>query len=246
MWQHGYQVIVSYEEVVEVEKHCELWPAIPYWWGNRTSTHALIQYLERMKRMGRPGTYGSCCKETRGRYGSAKQRVGWEFTGWGMSPRWACCMLQTLAQCRVLSPTREGVQHACHLTCWCKFLHKCTYVHRLCHCSSCFTWVTVEKNQGMMRGRTAWEAYSQSKEKCFCRCTVCSHVSRGKCSQLAAALVETHLAEGDWWVENIEPATNTWDGFSWTGMVQGMSWVLVNCLVWHTAATKEDSPPKHF
>lgn len=54
MWQHGYQVIVSYEEVMELEKHCELWPAIPYWWGNRTSTHALIQYLERMKRMGRP------------------------------------------------------------------------------------------------------------------------------------------------------------------------------------------------
>ncbi|XP_009880413.1 PREDICTED: PI-PLC X domain-containing protein 1 [Charadrius vociferus] len=57
MWQHGHQVIVSYEEDVEVEMHCELWPAIPYWWGNKTTTRALIQYLERMKRMGRPGKF---------------------------------------------------------------------------------------------------------------------------------------------------------------------------------------------
>lgn len=57
MWQRGHQVILSYEEDMEVEKHCELWPAIPYWWGNKTATRALIQYLERMKRMGRPGRH---------------------------------------------------------------------------------------------------------------------------------------------------------------------------------------------
>ena len=57
MWQRGYQVIVSYEEDLEVLKHCELWPAIPYWWGNKTTTHALIQVLELMKQMGRPGTH---------------------------------------------------------------------------------------------------------------------------------------------------------------------------------------------
>ncbi|XP_074671069.1 PI-PLC X domain-containing protein 1 isoform X1 [Strix aluco] len=57
MWQHGHQVIVSYEEDLEVEEHCELWPAIPYWWGNKTATRALIQYLEHMKRMGRPGRH---------------------------------------------------------------------------------------------------------------------------------------------------------------------------------------------
>ncbi|XP_055658028.1 PI-PLC X domain-containing protein 1 isoform X2 [Falco peregrinus] len=54
MWQRGHQVIVSYEEDVEVDKHRELWPAIPYWWGNKTATRALIQYLERMKQVGRP------------------------------------------------------------------------------------------------------------------------------------------------------------------------------------------------
>uniref|UniRef100_A0A6G1R1L6 Phosphatidylinositol specific phospholipase C X domain containing 1 n=1 Tax=Hypotaenidia okinawae TaxID=2861861 RepID=A0A6G1R1L6_9GRUI len=54
MWQRGHQVILSYEEDVEVEEHCELWPAIPYWWGNKTATRALIRYLEHMKRMGRP------------------------------------------------------------------------------------------------------------------------------------------------------------------------------------------------
>ncbi|KAJ7408381.1 PI-PLC X domain-containing protein 1 [Willisornis vidua] len=57
MWQLGHQVIVSYEEDVELEQHCELWPAIPYWWGNKTSTRALIRYLERMKRRGRPGKF---------------------------------------------------------------------------------------------------------------------------------------------------------------------------------------------
>ncbi|KFP04212.1 PI-PLC X domain-containing protein 1, partial [Calypte anna] len=54
MWQHGHQVIVSYEEDVEVVQHRELWPAIPYWWGNKTTTRGLIRYLERKKRMGRP------------------------------------------------------------------------------------------------------------------------------------------------------------------------------------------------
>ncbi|TRZ22712.1 hypothetical protein HGM15179_004420 [Zosterops borbonicus] len=54
MWHLGHQVIVSYEEAAELGKHCELWPPIPYWWGNKTSTRALIRYLEHMKRMGRP------------------------------------------------------------------------------------------------------------------------------------------------------------------------------------------------
>ncbi|XP_054128148.1 PI-PLC X domain-containing protein 1 [Melozone crissalis] len=57
LWHLGHQVIVSYEEEMELGKHCELWPPIPYWWGNKTSTRALIRYLERMKRMGRPGKF---------------------------------------------------------------------------------------------------------------------------------------------------------------------------------------------
>ncbi|XP_019380396.1 PREDICTED: PI-PLC X domain-containing protein 1 isoform X1 [Gavialis gangeticus] len=57
MWGKGYQVIISYDEVSELTKHCELWPAIPYWWGNKSTTKALIQYLEHMKKMGRPGKF---------------------------------------------------------------------------------------------------------------------------------------------------------------------------------------------
>ncbi|XP_027498883.1 PI-PLC X domain-containing protein 1 [Corapipo altera] len=57
MWQLGHQVIVSYEEDMELKEHCELWPTIPYWWGNKTSTRALIRYLEHMKRRGRPGKF---------------------------------------------------------------------------------------------------------------------------------------------------------------------------------------------
>ncbi|XP_006135899.2 LOW QUALITY PROTEIN: PI-PLC X domain-containing protein 1 [Pelodiscus sinensis] len=54
MWTNCYQVIISYEDVTEVMTHCELWPAIPYWWGNKTTAHDLIQYLESMKQNGRP------------------------------------------------------------------------------------------------------------------------------------------------------------------------------------------------
>ncbi|XP_023960215.2 PI-PLC X domain-containing protein 1 isoform X1 [Chrysemys picta bellii] len=57
MWTYGYQVIISYEDVNEVMKHRELWPAIPYWWGNKTATQDLIQYLESMKKNGRPDCF---------------------------------------------------------------------------------------------------------------------------------------------------------------------------------------------
>ncbi|XP_024061335.2 PI-PLC X domain-containing protein 1 [Terrapene carolina triunguis] len=57
MWTYGYQVIISYEDVTEVMKHRELWPAIPYWWGNKTATQDLIQYLESMKKNGRPDCF---------------------------------------------------------------------------------------------------------------------------------------------------------------------------------------------
>ncbi|XP_042315868.1 PI-PLC X domain-containing protein 1 isoform X2 [Sceloporus undulatus] len=54
LWSGDYQVIVSYEEVSQVTRHCELWPAIPYWWGDKTTAEKLIQYLERRKQNGRP------------------------------------------------------------------------------------------------------------------------------------------------------------------------------------------------
>ncbi|XP_078514346.1 PI-PLC X domain-containing protein 1 [Lissotriton helveticus] len=56
MWQKGYQVIISYEDCI-AEKHKELWPPIPYWWGNTTRTEALIRYLEKKKHSGRPGGF---------------------------------------------------------------------------------------------------------------------------------------------------------------------------------------------
>lgn len=58
MWAHGYQVIISYEDISQVAQHSELWPAIPYWWGNKTSGKKLIKYLELRKSGGRPGI---CC-----------------------------------------------------------------------------------------------------------------------------------------------------------------------------------------
>ncbi|XP_053166151.1 PI-PLC X domain-containing protein 1 [Hemicordylus capensis] len=54
LWSCGYQVIVSYEDVTQVVRHSELWPAIPYWWGNKTTAQQLIQYMEKRKQNGRP------------------------------------------------------------------------------------------------------------------------------------------------------------------------------------------------
>ncbi|XP_069492725.1 PI-PLC X domain-containing protein 1 isoform X2 [Ambystoma mexicanum] len=56
MWQKGYQVVVSYEDCI-AEKYAELWPPVPYWWGNTTRTQALICYLEKKKQQGRPGGF---------------------------------------------------------------------------------------------------------------------------------------------------------------------------------------------
>jgi hypothetical protein len=47
---------VSYEDEGSISRHPELWPGIPYWWGNQVKTQALIHYLEAMKSCGRPGT----------------------------------------------------------------------------------------------------------------------------------------------------------------------------------------------
>ncbi|XP_027715280.1 PI-PLC X domain-containing protein 1 [Vombatus ursinus] len=54
LWRHGYRVIVSYEDEFTVHRHKELWPGIPYWWGNKVKTDDLICYLESMKESGRP------------------------------------------------------------------------------------------------------------------------------------------------------------------------------------------------
>ncbi|XP_025770264.1 PI-PLC X domain-containing protein 1 [Puma concolor] len=55
LWTRGQQVILSYEEASVVSRHRELWPGIPYWWGDQVKPQDLIHYLEHMKRCGRPG-----------------------------------------------------------------------------------------------------------------------------------------------------------------------------------------------
>lgn len=57
MWSRGQQVILSYEEDSVVNRHAELWPGIPYWWGDQVKPQELIRYLERMKSCGRPGEH---------------------------------------------------------------------------------------------------------------------------------------------------------------------------------------------
>ncbi|XP_004454762.2 PI-PLC X domain-containing protein 1 [Dasypus novemcinctus] len=54
LWVAGRQVIVSYEDECAVRRHPELWPGIPYWWGNKVKADKLIGYLESMKSSGRP------------------------------------------------------------------------------------------------------------------------------------------------------------------------------------------------
>ncbi|XP_026522644.1 PI-PLC X domain-containing protein 1 [Notechis scutatus] len=54
MWSNGYQVIVSYDDIMQVVQHSELWPEIPYWWGNKDTARKLIEFLEKRKQSGRP------------------------------------------------------------------------------------------------------------------------------------------------------------------------------------------------
>ncbi|KAF5920776.1 PI-PLC X domain-containing protein 1 isoform X1 [Diceros bicornis minor] len=55
LWTRGQQVILSYEDEGSVNQHPELWPGIPYWWGDQVKPEELVRYLERMKSDGRPG-----------------------------------------------------------------------------------------------------------------------------------------------------------------------------------------------
>ncbi|XP_066103134.1 PI-PLC X domain-containing protein 1-like isoform X3 [Saccopteryx bilineata] len=55
LWARGEQVLLSYDDEGTVRRHGELWPAIPYWWGNQVKPEKLIRYLEHMKSYGRPG-----------------------------------------------------------------------------------------------------------------------------------------------------------------------------------------------
>ncbi|XP_007954960.2 PI-PLC X domain-containing protein 1 [Orycteropus afer afer] len=55
LWACGHQVILSYEDEGSVSRHRELWPGIPYWWGDKVKTDDLIRYLESRKSSGRPG-----------------------------------------------------------------------------------------------------------------------------------------------------------------------------------------------
>ncbi|XP_045146765.1 PI-PLC X domain-containing protein 1 [Echinops telfairi] len=54
LWACGRQVVLSYEAPDPVSRHPELWPAVPYWWGDKVKTGELIRYLETMKSGGRP------------------------------------------------------------------------------------------------------------------------------------------------------------------------------------------------
>lgn len=118
MWQCGHQAIVSYEEDMEVAKHCELWPAIPYWWGNKTATRALIQYLEHMKQMGRPGKHGELLGGNKGHVQQRKthQKLGdRSITGYN---HFAPMLLGAL-------PTHGQVQHSSLAM----QIHASVYVH---------------------------------------------------------------------------------------------------------------------
>lgn len=60
MWSSGYQVILSYDKIEQLIKHIELWPAIPYWWGNKDTAQKLIEFLAKRKQSGRPGICPFC------------------------------------------------------------------------------------------------------------------------------------------------------------------------------------------
>ncbi|XP_024905802.1 PI-PLC X domain-containing protein 1 [Pteropus alecto] len=55
LWARGQQVVLSYDDECAVRRHRQLWPAIPYWWGNQVKPEKLVRYLEQMQCCGRPG-----------------------------------------------------------------------------------------------------------------------------------------------------------------------------------------------
>uniref|UniRef100_A0ABI0P5V6 Phosphatidylinositol-specific phospholipase C X domain-containing protein n=1 Tax=Bos taurus TaxID=9913 RepID=A0ABI0P5V6_BOVIN len=64
LWSRGQQVILSYEDEASVSRHTELWPGIPYWWGNKVKPQDLVNYLELMKSHGRPAIIGATTRPT--------------------------------------------------------------------------------------------------------------------------------------------------------------------------------------
>nr|XP_054590779.1 PI-PLC X domain-containing protein 1 [Nothobranchius furzeri] len=53
LWASGHQVILSYDSQITA-RHPELWPAIPYWWANKSTAQDVISYLDWHKDLGRP------------------------------------------------------------------------------------------------------------------------------------------------------------------------------------------------
>ena len=62
LWSQGQQVILSYKDEASMSQHAELWPSIPYWWGNQVKPRDLVHYLELMKSCSHPG---ECRLQTR-------------------------------------------------------------------------------------------------------------------------------------------------------------------------------------
>ncbi|XP_060993702.1 PI-PLC X domain-containing protein 1-like [Dama dama] len=55
-WSRGQQVILSYKDEESMSQHAELWPGIPYWWGNQVKHLDLVHYLEHMKSCSHPAS----------------------------------------------------------------------------------------------------------------------------------------------------------------------------------------------
>ncbi|CAM9166342.1 unnamed protein product [Rangifer tarandus platyrhynchus] len=54
LWSQGQQVILRYKDEASMSQHAELWPCIPYWWGNQVKHLDLVHYLEHMKSCSHP------------------------------------------------------------------------------------------------------------------------------------------------------------------------------------------------
>lgn len=115
LWARGQQVLLSYEEEGAVGRHPELWPGIPYWWGNQVKAKKLIRYLERMKSCGRPG---GC------RPGEAGHKRALGVTGTGFeSSVWCVCIgEQTCMHTHVCLCVRVDTDKHPHI------IHICTHV----------------------------------------------------------------------------------------------------------------------
>lgn len=124
-----------------MNRHAELWPGIPYWWGDQVKPQELIRYLERMKSCGRPGEHVPSTHGTP----ACSQVTHWLASG---SQQGSLDVVSLVCVC-ITRMHAWGCEHACTSVCmhseadtWKHGTRACGCVHA-CVCALLCTWMQM-------------------------------------------------------------------------------------------------------